>query len=120
MNQSSNWVISPSTILTLAACPLPDKLDSIPLPELGQPVAQPRQQVVGMVSSGWMIYDGRWKLCKYATGEQVLFDLEEDPSEQHNRLDDPSVLTCASNWTRGSPRKSCDPFHCHMRTGAST
>jgi hypothetical protein len=31
-----------------------------------------------------MIYDGRWKLSKYATGEIVLFDLQEDPMEQIN------------------------------------
>jgi hypothetical protein len=23
----------------------------------------------------WVIYDGRWKLCKYSAGEILLFDL---------------------------------------------
>ena len=36
-----------------------------------------REYLFGMVTDGWMAYDGRWKLCKYATGEHLLFDLEE-------------------------------------------
>ena len=37
-----------------------------------------------------MIFDGRWKLSKYSTGEVLLFDMETDPEEQHNLLRDPS------------------------------
>lgn len=33
-----------------------------------------------------MAFDGRWKLAKYSTGEQTLFDLVEDPLEQRNLL----------------------------------
>jgi hypothetical protein len=36
-----------------------------------------------------MHFDGTWKLVKYTTGEMLLFNLIEDPSEQHNRIDDP-------------------------------
>ena len=39
-----------------------------------------------MVRGGWMIYDGQWKLCKYASGEVLLFNLSEDPNEQHNLM----------------------------------
>ena len=38
------------------------------------------------MSASQMIYDGRWKLCKYSTGEHLFFDLEEDPTEQNNLL----------------------------------
>jgi arylsulfatase A-like enzyme len=39
-----------------------------------------------------MAYDGRWKLCKYATGEHHLFDRASDPDEQVNRIDDPAAF----------------------------
>ena len=35
-----------------------------------------------------MIYDGQWKLCKYSTGEVLLFDLSKDSNEQHNLMKD--------------------------------
>jgi arylsulfatase A-like enzyme len=40
-----------------------------------------------------MIQQDRWRLSKYATGEQLLFDLAEDPQEQHNRIDDAGLTT---------------------------
>ncbi len=66
-------------------------MDSRPLPELGL-ATQPRAIIFGFVSNGWMAYDGRWKLCKYATGEQHLFDLASDPDEQINRINDPAAF----------------------------
>jgi hypothetical protein len=54
-----------------------------------------------MMAGGWMVFDGRYKLCKYSSGENMLFDLQEDPREidslirterqVHDRLD--AVLT---------------------------
>ena len=35
-----------------------------------------------------MNYDGRWKLVRYSNGWSALFDIEEDPAEQHNRIND--------------------------------
>ena len=43
---------------------------------------------VWMMGGGWMCFDGRWKLCKYSTGEHMLFDLIEDPTEERNLLND--------------------------------
>jgi arylsulfatase A-like enzyme len=79
-----------ATILAAAGCDLPDYMDSIPLPALGLPQRSPRTQVVGMTSGGWMLYDGVWKLVKYATGDIHLFNLAEDPTEQRNRIHDPA------------------------------
>jgi hypothetical protein len=53
---------------------------------------QARDLIFGFVSNGWMAYDGRWKLCKYATGEQHLFDLAFDPNEQRNRINEPAAF----------------------------
>ena len=40
-----------------------------------------------------MAYDGRYKLCKYSTGEHMLFDLQEDPIEINNLIRDESHRT---------------------------
>lgn len=73
-----------ATLLRFAGCAIPDHMDSIPLPALGIEPRRERDYSIGAVSDGWMIYDGRWKLAKYATGENLLFDIENDPNEQHN------------------------------------
>ena len=65
-------------------------MDSRPLPGLGIPGAAGREFVIGALGGGWAIYDGKWRLAKYATGEAVLFDIEADPQEQHNLIDDPA------------------------------
>ncbi len=78
-----------ATLLQFGGCERPDYMDSIPLPALDMPQQEGRDYIIGMVSGGWMIYDGVWKLCKYATGEILLFNLAEDPTEQHNLAKDP-------------------------------
>ena len=45
------------------------------------------QHLVGFLQGGWMAFDGRFKLCKYSSGFQALFDLESDPQEQDNLVD---------------------------------
>ena len=73
-----------ATILRLAGCEVPDYVDSIPLPGMGFDCPRSRERIVGAVSRGWMLYDGTWRLSKYDTGETLLFNLREDPMEQHN------------------------------------
>ena len=77
-----------STMLHFGGCEIPEYMDSIPLPELCLPSETHREHIIGLVSGGWMFYDGRWKLCKYATGEILLFDLSKDPNEQQNLIKD--------------------------------
>lgn len=81
-----------ATLLAYAGSTPPQPVDSRPLPALGL-ATQARDILFGFVSNGWMAYDGRWKLCKYATGEQHLFDLADDPDEQQNRIHDPQAFT---------------------------
>ena len=76
------------TMLHCSGCLIPDYMDFLPLPGIGIEGREPREYLFGMMSGGWMAYDGRWKLCKYSTGEHLLFDLETDPSEQVNLLKD--------------------------------
>ena len=35
-----------------------------------------------------MVFDGRYKLVRYSTGEDLLFDLKNDPSEEKNIIED--------------------------------
>jgi arylsulfatase A-like enzyme len=81
-----------ATLLAYGGATPPQPMDSRPLPGLGLPTAA-RTMLFGFVSNGWMAYDGEWKLCKYATGEQHLFNHLHDPQEQHNRIDDPTAFT---------------------------
>lgn len=74
------------TIPHFAGCDRPGYLDSRGLPGLDIPGREARAYIIGMVGGGWMIYDGRWKLCKYSTGEILMFDLEHDPTEQQNSI----------------------------------
>ena len=51
---------------------VPGHMDARPLPGLGLPGDTPRDVLVGGLSSGWMAFDGEWKLAKYASGETLL------------------------------------------------
>ena len=78
-----------ATILGFGGCDIPRYMDARPLPGLGLAGDTPRAILVGMLSSAWMAYDGTTKLAKYGTGEALMFDMIEDPTEQHNLLRDP-------------------------------
>ncbi|AWT59227.1 MAG: Arylsulfatase [Candidatus Moanabacter tarae] len=77
-----------ATILSLAGIKVPSYMDSRPMPGLGQSNEEARKHVFGILKDRWMLFDGRWKLCKYPKGSH-LFDLMEDPGEQLNRAIDP-------------------------------
>ena len=79
-----------STILTMAGEEIPPHMDSRPLPDIGITSIPARDRIFGMLMNGWMNYDGKWKLSRYASGETTLFDLEADPTEQVNLATDPN------------------------------
>jgi arylsulfatase A-like enzyme len=81
-----------ATLLALAGVALPTHMDAIPLPGLGLAGSQARDASVGMTANGWMLFDGMWKLVKYAGGDIHLFNLREDPNEQRNQIRDPAYL----------------------------
>ena len=76
-----------ASMLAIAGCDRPDYSDSLPLPGLGLADESQRDSIVSVLNSGWAIYDGEWKLCKYRGGSH-LFNLPEDPDEQNNRARD--------------------------------
>ena len=77
-----------ATLLSFAGCELPGCTsgDSIPLPGTPAEAGNGREIICGALDSAWMAFDGRWKLAKYDGGEQMLFDLDEDPGERVNLL----------------------------------
>ena len=79
-----------STMLRYAGVEVPAYMDSQPLPNLGLTDGPPRDRIFGMLTDGWMVFDGEWKLSKYATGEIVLYNLKDDPHEQRNLAIDPT------------------------------
>ncbi|MBC7237526.1 MAG: hypothetical protein H5T69_16915, partial [Chloroflexi bacterium] len=85
-----------ATILQLAGCEVPPYMDSLPLPGLGLQEAR-QERIIGALRNGWMLLEGEWKLVKYAGGGAHLFNLRDDPTEQHNRAQDP---VCADLYRR--------------------
>ena len=85
-----------ATMVSLGGARVPTYMDAAPLPGLGLEGESERDQIVGILRSGWMAFDGEWKLARYASGAH-LFNLERDPDEQHNRARDPE---CAEVYHR--------------------
>ena len=85
-----------ATMVSLGGARVPTYMDAAPLPGLGLDGECEREHVIGILRSGWMIFDGEWKLARYAGGSH-LFKLAQDPGEQHNRARDPD---CAEVYHR--------------------
>ena len=76
-----------ATLLALAGHQVPDYMDARPLPGLGLEGESEHAHLVGFLQGAWMAFDGRYKLSKYSSGFQALFDLANDPQEQNNLID---------------------------------
>ncbi len=78
-----------ATILAAAGMPLADDdRDSYVLPGLGLTEDTARTHALGALGSGTMIMDRQYKLARYANGVAALYDIDADPMEQANRIDD--------------------------------
>ena len=55
----------------------------------GRKLSEPDHEryIAGMTTGGVMLRDTRWKLVRYANGCEALFDLQADPQEQDNVID---------------------------------
>ncbi len=80
-----------ATVLAYAGISSADPEDSYPLPLLGLSSAEPRRYAMGAIGSGTMIMDQRFKLTRYTNGVTALYDIDLDPGEQINRIDDPDL-----------------------------
>ena len=79
-----------ATLISLVGLNVPAHMDSIPLPDLGIPTSCNRERIFGLLSDGWCVFDGTWKLVKYSNGEILMFNLLDDPQEQKNLINDES------------------------------
>ena len=79
-----------ATMLSAAGVGIPQHMDSRPLPGLRLTDEPARERIYGMLSDGWMIFDGEWRLSRYSTGEVTFYNLHNDPQEQVNLADHPS------------------------------
>jgi arylsulfatase A-like enzyme len=84
-----------ATVLRFGGAAVPGYVDARPLPGVGLADAAGREFLLGALGNGWMLQDGPWRLAKYDTGEATLSNLDDDPTEVHNRLADPACATVA-------------------------
>tara|TARA_Y100000588_G_scaffold264733_1_gene279512 strand:- start:818 stop:2266 length:1449 start_codon:yes stop_codon:yes gene_type:complete len=77
-----------ATLLHYASCEIPGYMDSRPLADLDIPGASGRDRAFGCLANGSMNCDGSWKLVRYTNGWSALFNVDEDPGEQLNRIHD--------------------------------
>ena len=75
-----------ATIAALADTEVSSRGDSYPLPGVTD-TNRRRDVALGLIGSGIMITDGRYKLSRYKNGLATLYDLASDPTEQHNLID---------------------------------
>jgi arylsulfatase len=73
-----------ASLLRLCNVPETSAGDARTLPGLGLPLEPERDALFGALHDGWMVRTAHWKLHKYATGEVLLYDLENDPTELEN------------------------------------
>lgn len=76
-----------ATLLVASGHGVPDYMDARPLPGLSLADVARHEVLVGGLQSGWMAYDGRYKLVRYDHGNTGLFNLVADPVERLNRQD---------------------------------
>ena len=80
-----------ATFLDAASVPVPETMDSQSLMPLLTGQTQTHRNVVISALKAWqMAYDGRHKLILDAQRGDRFFDLDLDPLENENRIDDPA------------------------------
>ena len=87
-----------ATLLAHGGCEVPAHMDARPLPSVGIAGASGRDHLFGALHDGWLWYEGPWRYSKYASGEVFLYNVEQDPLEQQNRVDDPACRAIAHEY----------------------
>lgn len=98
------------TLCELAGLPIPGQCDGSSLvPQLRDPSA-PREQLSLTSFQFWNektpshgVSDPRYRYIRYGNGFEELYDLETDPHEFTNRIDDPALGEIRNRLARGIP-----------------
>ena len=53
-----------ATMVSLGGARVPTNMDATPLTGLGLEGESEREQIIGILRSGWMAFDGEWKLAR--------------------------------------------------------
>jgi arylsulfatase len=111
-----------ATLLSWAGVPVPEHMDSRPLPGVGIEGATGRDYMIGTLGGAWLIYQGSWRLSKYSTGESLLFNVAEDPNEQRNLIDAPAFQPIRrdldaklTSWMMNAMTAAHDPQRVYSR-----
>ncbi len=98
------------TLCELAGIPIPDQCDGDSLvPQLRQPEAPKQQLAVTSFQFGrekspsHAVADSRYRFIRYGNGFEELYDLETDPQEFNNRVDDPKLIDVKSRLAKSIP-----------------
>ncbi|HEY9248542.1 MAG TPA: sulfatase-like hydrolase/transferase, partial [Rariglobus sp.] len=85
----------PATILAAGGADIPPwwNYPALPVPDITDSCGKTtdaERPVCGFLNTGTMIRIGPWKLSHYTAGFSELFNLDEDPTETINRINDPA------------------------------
>jgi arylsulfatase A-like enzyme len=101
------------TLCELAGLPIPAQCDGTSLvPQLKDPAMPKRElaltsyQFDGEPQPSHAVADPRYRLIRYGNGFEELYDLETDPNEFTNRIDDPALAEVRERLTLAIPVKS--------------
>lgn len=88
----------PATLLAAGGVPIPSwwHYPTLPLGDVTTTATTSKLGILpicGYLDSGAMIRCGSWKLSHYTAGFSELFNIDEDPTEACNRIDDPTCLS---------------------------
>lgn len=114
------------TLCELAGLPIPSQCTGVSLmPQLSNPAQQKKEcsltsfQFWGDDRPSHAVSDPRYRLIQYADGFEELYDLQEDPNEFDNRIDDPKLRTVRNRLASALPSNAAhirpiptdSPFH---------
>ncbi len=92
------------TVLQWAGVDIPEDVEGLSLNPAMQGESMPREWLQGEHAAGFgqahqFVTDGREKYIWFTqSGEELFFDLTEDPQEEHDRSDDPAYADRVDLW----------------------
>lgn len=99
------------TLCELAGLPIPEQCDGVSLvPQLKDPTKHRKEpaltsfQFWNEKTASHAVADARYRLIRYGDGFEELYDLETDPNEFTNRIDDPTLGDIRKALTRSLPQ----------------
>ncbi len=94
------------TLTDLAGIATPTTVEGISLvPQLQDPNASHRPAITDHNQGNSAVRDARYRLIHYADGSEELYDLQDDPNEFENRINDTKLNSIANDLRSGYPMR---------------